>query len=102
MIFQRDLYLIETNYEGEPLRSWVLMVKELRNLLPSFMFILTITLPNLSIPNVPFPTLLPNFIRIRFQVKPATLPIPIDVFCILLVEEFYGTWYQSGSFSLMM
>jgi len=31
----------------------------------------------------------------------ATLLIPIDLFLILLVEEFYGTRYQSGSLSLM-
>jgi len=37
----------------------------------------------------------------RFPVKPATLLIPIDSFPFLLVEEFYGTRYQSDSFSLM-
>jgi hypothetical protein len=31
--------------------------QRLGNLLPSFMFILSITLPNLSIPDVPFPAL---------------------------------------------
>jgi len=77
---------------------------ESRNLLPkapSFMFILSITLPNLSIPDVPFPALLSTLIRRRFQVKPANLLIPIDLFLIPLVEEFYGTRYQSGSFSLI-
>jgi hypothetical protein len=65
------------------------------------MFILSIALPNLSIPDVPFPAaLLSTFTRRRFQVKPASLLIPIDLFLFLLVEEFYGTQYQSGSFSL--
>jgi len=36
-------------------------------------------------------------IFIQFQVKLATLFIPIDPFLIFLVEEFYGTLYQSGS-----
>ena len=39
------------------LRSWVLNIKGLRNSLPSFMFILLITLPNSSMPDVPFPAL---------------------------------------------
>jgi len=83
------------------LRSWALILKELRNLLPSFMSILSITLPNFSIPDVPFPALLSTHTRRRFQVKPATLLIPIDLFLFPLVEEFYGTRYQSGSFSLI-
>jgi hypothetical protein len=53
-------------------RIWVLILKEFRNLLPSFMFILSITPPNLSIPDVPFPALLSILIKRRFQVKPAT------------------------------
>jgi hypothetical protein len=59
-----------------------------RSMLPSFMFILSTTLPNLSIPNVHFPVQLSIIInshpiRIRFQLKPATLLIPIDflLFC---------------------
>ena len=36
-------------------------------------------LPNLSIPNVPFSVHLATLIRSRFQVKPATLMIPIDL-----------------------
>jgi hypothetical protein len=83
------------------LSSWVLILKELRNLLPSFMFILSITLPNLSIPDVPFPALLLTLIKRRFQFKPATLLIPIDLDLFLLVKELYGTQYQSGSFSLI-
>jgi hypothetical protein len=43
---------------------------------------------------------LSTLFRSWFQVKPATLLIPIDLFLFLLVEEFYGTRYQSGSFSL--
>jgi hypothetical protein len=64
------------------------------------MFILSITLPNSSIPDVPFPALLSTLIRRQFQVKPATLLIPIN-FVPILVEEFYGIRYQSGSFSLV-
>jgi hypothetical protein len=40
-------------------------------------------------------------IRSRFQVKPATLLIPIDLILFILVEDFYGTRYQSGSFSFI-
>jgi len=36
------------------------------------------------------------------QVKPATLLIPIDFPPFLMGEEFYGTRYQSGSFSLII
>ena len=35
-----------------------------------------------------------NLIRRRFQVKPATLLIPVDLFVYPLVEEFYGTRHQ--------
>ena len=37
----------------------------------------------------------------RFQAKPATLSIPIDFPFLFMVEELYGTQYQSGSFSLI-
>ena len=57
--------------------SWVLILKELIKLLPSFIFILSITLPNLSITDVPFPALLSTLTRRGFQVKHATLLIPI-------------------------
>jgi len=77
-----------------------LILQELRNLLPSSMFILSITLPNLSIPDMPFPTLT-NSLQERFQVKPATLPIPIDEFLILLLKEFYGTRTKKWLFSLI-
>ena len=40
-----------------------------------------------------------TLIRRRFQVKPATLRILNDI--SFLVEEFYGTQYQSGSFSFI-
>ena len=65
------------------------------------MFILSNMLPNLSIPDVPFPVLLSNLIRSRFQAKPATLVIPFWFFSFLLMEELYGTRYQIGSFSLI-
>jgi hypothetical protein len=64
------------------------------------MFILSITLRNLSIPDVPFPALLFTLIRKQFQVKPATHLNPIDRFLFLFVEEIYGTRYQIGSFSI--
>ena len=62
---------------------------------------MSIILPNSSIPDVPFPALLSIFIKRRFQVKPATILIPTDLFLFPLVEELYGTRYQSGSFSLI-
>ena len=55
------------------------------------MFILSVTLPNLSIPDVPFPAQLSTLIRKRLQVKSATLLIPIDTFSFLLAEEYYNT-----------
>jgi hypothetical protein len=41
------------------------------------MFILSTTLPNLFIPDVPFPALSSTMIKSRLQVKPATLLIDI-------------------------
>jgi hypothetical protein len=87
------------NHTLEPFKEQVLILKKLRNLLPSFMFTLSITLPNLSIPDVPFPAQIKTLIRRRLQVKPATLLIPIDLF---FGGEFYGTQYQSDSFSLII
>jgi hypothetical protein len=73
-------------------------VSGISNIRVGFMFILSITLPNLSIPDVLFPALFSTLIiRGQFQVKPATLLIPIDFFLVLLMEQFYGTRYQSGS-----
>jgi len=74
------------------LRSWVLIFKELKNLLPSFMYILLTALPNLSIPDAQFPVPLPTLIRSQFQLKPAALLILIDLL-FFLVEEFCGTQY---------
>ena len=54
-----------------------------------------------TILDVPFPVLLSTLIRSRFQAKPATLLIPIVLSFPFAVEELYGTWYQSGSFSLL-
>jgi hypothetical protein len=52
---------IYNNYTLEPLKELGLdshiYIYKFRNLLPSFMFILSITLPNLSIPDMPFPAL---------------------------------------------
>jgi len=75
--------------------------KATAHLLPSFMHILSTMLPNLSIPDVPFPAHLSALIRRRFQVKPATLLIPIGLFLFPLVKDFYGTRHRSGSFSLI-
>jgi hypothetical protein len=74
-----------------------LILRELRNLLPSFMFILSTTLPNLSIPDVPFP----NSHQKQFQVKPATLLIPIDLFSFPFGGGVLRYRYQSGSFPLI-
>jgi hypothetical protein len=41
-----------------------------------------------------FLELLSTLIRSRFQVKPATLLIPIDIFFLLVVEELCGARYQ--------
>ena len=73
-------------------RIWVLIIKEFRNLLPSFIIILSITLPNLSIPDVPFPAPTSTLVRSRFQVKHATLLNPIDLYASF---SFAGgvSWY---------
>jgi hypothetical protein len=77
--------LVRSNHRLQSIRlststnswSWVLNIKELKNLLLNFMSILSITLPNLFIIDVPFPALLSNIIRSRFRVEHATLLIPI-------------------------
>ena len=56
----------------------------------------------LFVPDVPFPALSSTLIRRRFQVKPATLLIPVDSFLVLLVAELYDTQYQSSFLSLIM
>jgi len=80
-------------------------LKELRNLLPSFMFIRRIHAVNYAAKLVHTRLALSNTIinshQRRFQVKPAILLIPIDIFLFLMVEEIFGTWYRSGSFSLI-
>jgi len=43
----------------------------------------------------------PPLIGIRFQVKPATLLIPLTSLLSFVVEEISGTQYQSGSFSFI-
>ena len=53
---------------------------------------------NLFISNAHFPVLLPTVIRSWFQIIPATLLIPIDLFLFRLVE-LDDTRYQSGFFS---
>jgi hypothetical protein len=79
---------IYNNHTLEPFKELGYILKELRNLLSSFMFILSIALPNLSIPDVPFPALLSTLIRRRFQVKPAILLIPIDLFLFFWWRSF--------------
>jgi hypothetical protein len=77
---------IHNNHTLEPyykkLPGWVLILEELRNLLPSLIYILSTTLPNTpyqtNLADVPFPVLLSTLIRSRFQAKPATLLISID------------------------
>jgi len=83
---------IYNSHTLKPFNELGLDSQEFRNLLPSFMFILSITMPNLSIPDVvPFPALLSTLIiRRRFQVKPASLLIPIDLFLF-----FGGGFYSS-------
>ena len=54
---------------------------------------------NLSILDAPFSIMLSTLIRSQFQAKPATLLIPIDFPFLFAVEELYGTWYLSDSFS---
>jgi hypothetical protein len=90
--------IIYDNHTLEPFKELGFDPQKVRNLLPSFVFILSITLPNMSIPDVPFPALLSTLIRGRFQVKPATLLMPIE-----LSFSFGGGLlrYQSGSFSLI-
>jgi hypothetical protein len=66
------------------------------------MFILSITLPNLSIPDVPFSTLLSTLISRQFQVKPTTLLVPIDLILFLLVEESYGPGTKVAPFPYFM
>jgi len=78
---------IYNNHTLEPFKELGLDSQRLKNLLPSFMFILSITLPILSIPDVSFPALLSTLIRRRFQVKPATLRSPLIIFL------FY--WWRS-------
>jgi len=76
--------IYSSNHTLEPLTDMGLGSKRVKSLLPSFMFILSITLPNLSISDVPFPALLPTLIKRRFLVKPATLLIPINLFLYFL------------------
>jgi hypothetical protein len=83
---------IYTNHMLEPFKELGLDSQRVRNWLPSLMSVLLIMLPKLSLPDVPFPALLSNLIRGQFQVKPATLLIPIDIFSFLMVE-FYNTQY---------
>jgi hypothetical protein len=45
-------------------------------------------LPNLSIPGTHFPVLLSTLIRSQFQVKPATLLLPIDLSLFLWWRSF--------------
>jgi len=74
--------------QAEAFKDLGLDFQRIRNLLPSFMFILSIMLPNLSIPDLPFPALSSTLVGSRFQVKSATLLDPINLFLVPLVEEF--------------
>ena len=89
------------------LRSWILILKELRKLLPSFMFILSITLPHSPIPDVPFPALWSTLIRVagddfRSSLQPSWSPsifITSNWWRSYFSSFLNGTRYQSGSFS---
>ena len=66
---------------------------EPRSLEASFVLILsTSMLPNLSIPDVPFPALLSTLIRRQFQVKPAILLVPTDI-----LHSGSFSWINVGS-----
>jgi hypothetical protein len=75
---------IHNNHTLEPyykkLPGWVLILEELRNLLPSLIYILSTTLPNTpyqtNLADAHFPVLLSTLVRRRFQVKHAFLLIP--------------------------
>jgi hypothetical protein len=73
---------VYNNHMLEPIRSLVLSLKELRNLLPSFIHILSITQPSLSMPDA----LLLSITIINSHYEPvsgqacAILFIPIDFF----------------------
>ena len=76
---------------------------------PSSMCTLWTLLLNLSIPDVPFPVLSSTFFQYYHQLssgadfRPNLQPSwSLMIFPFLFaVEKLYGTWYQSGSFSLI-
>jgi len=74
------------------LRTWFMIHKELRNLLPSFICVLSTTLPNSSIPDAHFPVLLSSLIRSWFHIKPATLLFPVDLFFFLCGRPKVPKW----------
>ena len=95
---------IYNNYTLEPFQELGPDSQRVKKLAsdPSFIFILSFTLPNLTRRALSSTIII--LIKIedgsRSSLQPCLL-IPIDLFLFLLVEEFYGTRYQSGSFSLM-
>jgi len=78
---------------------WALILKKLTNLLPSFMYILSTTLLNLSIPDANYPVPLPTLIRSRINVKPANLLIPVDFFLNVWWRSFTVTSTKVNRFS---
>ena len=70
----------------EPKWSWVLILEELGNLLPSIMFILSIMLPNLFITDVPFPARgelinhLSSGDNFRSSLQPSRSPLILSLF----------------------
>ena len=66
------------------------------------MFILSIMLPNLFIPDVPFLALLSTLIRRQFQVKPATLLILIDILFFLWWRSFMVSGTKVAPFSYLI
>jgi hypothetical protein len=82
---------IYNNQKLMPFKELDLDSQRAKNLLPSFMCILSSTLPNLSIPNANFPVQLSTLIGRWFQFRPATLLIPIRFSFFFVVEESQGT-----------
>jgi hypothetical protein len=82
---------IYNNHTLEPYKELSLDFQRVKKLASKLhVHSLSITLPNLPIPDVSIPALLSTPIRRRFQVKPATLLIPNEI-QFPLVEEFCGT-----------
>jgi len=87
----------KNQYTPEPFQELGLDSQRAEKLALNLHNILSTTLSKSSIPGA-LSVLLPTLIGSRFQVKPAILLIPVDLILFCVVEEFYHTQYQSGSF----